>query len=102
MNGFDRTLDRTARGRGSDEGDQAGLRHYRQVAQHSDRRHAEQSCKLIAPRRPDEGAAREAGEREQRDGAAATDQSPLQSQLQKMSLEMRRDEAVLGADEMQH
>src|SRR5215813_2235213 len=102
MNRFDRTVDRMARGRGGDEGDQADLRQNRQVAKHPDRRHAEQSRQLVAPRRADEGTARELDEHEQRNGAAATDQSPLQSQLQKMSLEMRCDETVLGADEMQH
>src|SRR5215475_12373458 len=64
MNRFDRTVDRMARGCGGDEGDQSDLRQHRQVAQHPDRRHAEQSRKLLAPRRADEGAARELGEHE--------------------------------------
>src|SRR5258708_12592260 len=102
MNGFDRALDRMARGRGSDEGDQADLRHHRQIAQHPDRRHTEQSCKLIAPRRADEGAAREAGEREQPDGAAATDPSPLPAQFQQMSLEMHPHAPSLSPPYMPH
>src|SRR5215510_10811979 len=99
MNGFDGAVNRVARGRGRDEGDQADLRKHRQIAQCPDRGTPEQGRELVSARAAGEAAAEELAEREQREGGAAADQPPLQPQLQEMPLEMSGDEAVPGADE---
>src|SRR5712692_8421092 len=102
---FDRAqgvIDGHARGAGGHRRDQGDQSHDGAIAFGTEREAAEQGGNLLFARGPLEPVAEKAGKQEQQHRGNAADDPALEAEQQEMPLELRGDERVLGADEMQH
>src|SRR5262245_42705506 len=98
----ERLVDDLPRGPGRDCCDQDDLGEHRHVAGDAEREGAAQGGGLALARGAEKLVAEKPGERDDAECRAAADRSALQAEHEEMALELARDEAVLGADEMQH
>src|SRR6185437_304878 len=88
VNRLKRTIDRVARGQGGHERDQKTLPENRCIAGDADRKRAEQGRTLVSTGAAAEPIAQHAGNDEQKDRCTAADTPALQSEHQKMALEV--------------